>query len=59
MLVLGLYMKNCMEWVLAEHAIYTLGVLPFQHDTLGPDGTVHLETGGCKSLVCTRAELLS
>ena len=59
MLVLGLYMKNCMEWVLAEHAIYALGgaTVPF-YDTLGPD-TVQfiLKQTGCKSLVCTRAEL--
>jgi long-chain acyl-CoA synthetase len=56
---LGLYMKNCMEWVLAEHAIYALGgcTVPF-YDTLGPD-TVHfiLNQTGCKSLVCSRAEL--
>jgi long-chain acyl-CoA synthetase len=59
MLVLGLYMKNCMEWVLAEHAIYALGgaTCPL-YDTLGPD-TVQfiLKQTGAKSLVCTRAEL--
>ena len=31
-------MKNCPEWVIAEHGIFTLGgiTVPF-YDTLGPD----------------------
>lgn len=59
MICCGLYMKNCMEWVLAEHAIFALGgtTVPF-YDTLGPD-TVQfiLNQTRAKSVVCSRAEL--
>lgn len=59
MLLLGLYMKNCPEWILAEHAIYCLGgtTVPF-YDTLGPD-TVRfiLEHTGLSCVVCSRKEL--
>ena len=52
-------MKNCMEWVLAEHAVYCLGgsTVPF-YDTLGPD-TVRfiLEHTGLSCVVCSRREL--
>lgn len=52
-------MKNCMEWVLAEHGVYCLGgaTVPL-YDTLGPD-TVHfiLAQTGTKSVVCSKAEL--
>lgn len=52
-------MKNCMEWVLAEHAVYCLGgsTVPF-YDTLGPD-TVRfiLEHTGLSCVVCSRKEL--
>eukprot|EP00816_Leptocylindrus_hargravesii_P001617 CAMPEP_0196803178 /NCGR_PEP_ID=MMETSP1362-20130617/2573_1 /TAXON_ID=163516 /ORGANISM="Leptocylindrus danicus, Strain CCMP1856" /LENGTH=676 /DNA_ID=CAMNT_0042174623 /DNA_START=20 /DNA_END=2050 /DNA_ORIENTATION=- len=59
MLLLGIYMKNCMEWVLAEHAIYTLGgaTVPL-YDTLGPDTVqfvLHQTEMAC--VVCTRGEL--
>lgn len=59
MLLVGLYMKNCPEWVLAEHAVYCLGgaTVPF-YDTLGPD-TVRfiLEHTGLSCVVCSRKEL--
>eukprot|EP00579_Thalassiosira_antarctica_P001854 CAMPEP_0201869920 /NCGR_PEP_ID=MMETSP0902-20130614/3247_1 /ASSEMBLY_ACC=CAM_ASM_000551 /TAXON_ID=420261 /ORGANISM="Thalassiosira antarctica, Strain CCMP982" /LENGTH=682 /DNA_ID=CAMNT_0048395485 /DNA_START=6 /DNA_END=2054 /DNA_ORIENTATION=- len=59
MLLIGIYMKNCMEWVLAEHAVYCLGgsTVPF-YDTLGPD-TVRfiLEHTGLSCVVCSRREL--
>ena len=52
-------MKNCPEWMLAEHAIYCLGgaTVPF-YDTLGPD-TVRfiLEHTGLSCVVCSRREL--
>ncbi len=56
---LGIYMKNCMEWIIAEQAIYCLGgtTVPF-YDTLGPD-TVRfiLEHTGLSCVVCSRREL--
>mmetsp|Transcript_13014 Transcript_13014/g.28086 ORF Transcript_13014/g.28086 Transcript_13014/m.28086 type:complete len:686 (+) Transcript_13014:23-2080(+) len=59
MLLLGIYMKNCMEWILAEQAIYCLGgsTVPF-YDTLGPD-TVRfiLEHTGLSCVVSSRLEL--
>ena len=59
MLLLGIYMKNCMEWVLAEHGIYTIGgtTVPL-YDTLGPD-TVRfvLNQTNMACVVCTRKEL--
>mmetsp|Transcript_4213 Transcript_4213/g.4818 ORF Transcript_4213/g.4818 Transcript_4213/m.4818 type:complete len:682 (-) Transcript_4213:145-2190(-) len=59
MLLLGIYMRNCMEWVLAEHAIFTLGgaTVPL-YDTLGPD-TVSFVLGqtNLSTCVCSRAEL--
>lgn len=59
MRVLCLYMKNCMEWVLAEYATYTAGgaTVPL-YDTLGSD-TVRfiLNQTGAQSVVCTRKEL--
>ena len=52
-------MKNCMEWILAEQAIYCLGgtTVPF-YDTLGPD-TVRfiLEHTNLSCVVCSRKEL--
>ena len=57
--VLGLYMKNCMEWVLAEHATFTVGgaTCPL-YDTLGPDTVSFiLKQTEAMSVVCTRAEL--
>jgi len=59
MLLLGIYMKNCTEWILGEHAAYALGAttVPF-YDTLGPD-TVHfiLAQTHLRSVLCTRAQL--
>jgi long-chain acyl-CoA synthetase len=54
MLLLGIYMKNSLEWILAEQAIYCIGgsTVPF-YDTLGPD-TVRfiLEHTGLSCVVC-------
>ncbi len=38
MKLLGIYLKNCMEWTISEHATYTIGgaTVPL-YDTLGPD----------------------
>jgi len=59
MLLLGIYMKNSMEWLLAEQAAYCIGgtTVPF-YDTLGPD-TVRfiLEHTGLSCVVCSRNEL--
>jgi long-chain acyl-CoA synthetase len=59
--ILGVYMKNCVEWILAEHAVYTIGgcTAPF-YDTLGPE-TVQfiLSQTNAKSVVSTRTELPS
>lgn len=58
-ILLGIYMKNCMEWVLAEHGVYCLGgaTVPL-YDTLGPDTACFiLAQTGTKSVVCSRAEL--
>jgi long-chain acyl-CoA synthetase len=57
--VICLYMKNCMEWTIAEHATFTVGgcTAPL-YDTLGVD-TVRfiVQQTGSKTVVCTRAEL--
>ena len=59
LLLLGIYMKNCMEWILAEQSVYCLGgcTVPF-YDTLGPD-TVRfiLEHTGMSCVVSSRKEL--
>ena len=56
---LGLYTKNCMEFVLAEHAAYSISgiAVPF-YDTLGPD-TVEfiLQQTSLKTVLCTRTQL--
>jgi long-chain acyl-CoA synthetase len=55
---LGLYLKNCMEWILAEQAVYCIGgaTVPL-YDTLGPD-TVHFiaRQTRLKTIVCSRSE---
>ncbi|GKZ00101.1 hypothetical protein MPSEU_000963500 [Mayamaea pseudoterrestris] len=59
--ILGIYMKNCMEWVLSEHAAYTIGgcTAPF-YDTLGPETVQFILTQtGLTSVISTRAELAS
>lgn len=57
--LLGLYLPNCMEWVISEHAIYSIGgaTVPF-YDTLGPD-TVEfiLQHTRVSTLVCSRNQL--
>mmetsp|Transcript_61841 Transcript_61841/g.182595 ORF Transcript_61841/g.182595 Transcript_61841/m.182595 type:complete len:570 (-) Transcript_61841:600-2309(-) len=59
LVLLGIYMKNCMEWTLSEHSIYCLGgaTVPL-YDTLGPT-TVEfvLNQTNMPCVVCTRAEL--
>jgi long-chain acyl-CoA synthetase len=55
----GFYMKNCMEWFIAEQAIFALGgaTVPF-YDTLGPESVDYiLKQTDTKTVVCTRAEL--
>lgn len=52
-------MKNCMEWVIAEQAIFCVSgaTVPF-YDTLGPESVEFiLKQTGTKTVVCTRAEL--
>ena len=52
-------MKNCMEWVIAEQAIFCISgaTVPF-YDTLGPDSVGYiLEQTGTPSVVCSRAEI--
>ena len=59
LIVLGLFLKNCMEWVMAEYAAFSIGAATAPlYDTLGPD-TVRfvLKQTSAKSCVCTRAEL--
>lgn len=57
--VIGLYMKNCMEWVLAEYGTYTVGACTAPlYDTLGPDTVQFVLTQtAAKSVVATRNEL--
>jgi len=58
-LLLGIYMKNCMEWIIAEHGIYALGgtTVPF-YDTLGPETVQFMLTHtDMACVVCTREEL--
>jgi long-chain acyl-CoA synthetase len=50
-------MKNCMEWFIAEQAIFCVSgaTVPF-YDTLGPESVEYiLKQTGTKSVVCTRA----
>lgn len=57
--LLGLYMKNCMEWVIAEQAIFCVSgaTVPF-YDTLGPESVQFiLKQTSTKTVVSTRAEL--
>jgi long-chain acyl-CoA synthetase len=55
----ALYMKNCVEWVLTEHATFCLGgtTVPL-YDTLGT-GTVEyiLAQTQCRTVFCSRLEL--
>jgi len=58
-LLLGLYMKNCMEWTISEHATYCLGgaTVPL-YDTLGPDTVSFvLNQTNLSACVCTRTEV--
>jgi len=56
---IGLYMKNCMEWFMAEQGIFCLGgaTVPL-YDTLGPDAAEFiLKQTGVRAVVSTRMEL--
>jgi len=57
--LLGIYMKNCMEWSLSEHAVYAIGgaTVPC-YDTLGPESVSFvLNQTNLSACVCTRAEV--
>jgi len=56
---LALYIPNCVEWVLCEHAAYTVGAATVPlYDTLGPDAARYiLEQTKVRAVVCTRAQL--
>jgi len=60
-LLMGIYMKNCMEWTITEQATFCLGgaTVPL-YDTLGPD-TVSFVLGqtNLSTCVCTRKEVPS
>lgn len=59
MRLLCLYLPNCMEWNLAEQAVFGLaGATVPLYDTLGPE-TVHfvLDQTEAQTVVCTRAEV--
>lgn len=59
--LLGIYMKNCMEWTISEHAIYCLGgaTVPL-YDTLGPDTVSYiLNQTNLSVCVCSRTEVPS
>jgi len=59
MVLLGLYMKNNMEWFIAEQAIFCVSgaTVPF-YDTLGPESVQFiLKQTSTKTVVSTRAEL--
>ena len=59
MSVLGLFLKNCIEWVLAEYAVYSIGgtLVPL-YDSLNPDMLcLTLQQTRVKTVVCTCAEL--
>jgi long-chain acyl-CoA synthetase len=61
MLLLGLYVKNCVEWVLGEHAIYTLGgaTVPL-YDTLGSDVVQYiLNHTDLTAVLCSQCEVQS
>ena len=59
MRILCIYLKNCMEWTVTEHATYTLGAITAPlYDTLGHEiATFVLNQTSSKTVVCTRAEL--
>eukprot|EP01104_Vermistella_antarctica_P002438 TRINITY_DN12683_c0_g1_i1.p1 TRINITY_DN12683_c0_g1~~TRINITY_DN12683_c0_g1_i1.p1 ORF type:complete len:717 (+),score=182.88 TRINITY_DN12683_c0_g1_i1:57-2153(+) len=59
--VLGIYMKNCPSWVIAEHAAYSRAatVAPL-YDTLGPDSVAYvINQVGFNSIVISESELKS
>jgi long-chain acyl-CoA synthetase len=56
---LGIYMKNCVEWTICEHAVYSIGgcTVPC-YDTLGPESVMFvLKQTNLSACVCTRAEM--
>ena len=59
MLLLGIYLKNCVEWVVSEHAIFTLGgaTVPL-YDTLGPTTVEYIvKQTGMTCVICRRSDL--
>ena len=57
--LLGIYMKNCMEWTLSEHAVYCVGgaTVPC-YDTLGPESVSFvLQQTQLSAVVCSRGEV--
>lgn len=59
MTLIAFYMKNCVEWFIAEQAIFCLsGATVPLYDTLGPDTAEYiLKQTGTRSVICTRLEL--
>eukprot|EP00934_Nitzschia_sp_Nitz4_P001950 Nitzschia sp. Nitz4//scaffold76_size158648//60033//68082//NITZ4_002544-RA/size158648-processed-gene-0.238-mRNA-1//1//CDS//3329557839//1950//frame0 len=59
MVLLGLYLRNCPEWVIAEQAIFAIsGATVPLYDTLGPESAEYiLNQTGLRTIVCTRGEL--
>ena len=61
LLTLGIYMKNCSAWIVAENACYYLNavVVPL-YDTLGPDTIEFIvNQTGLQTIVCSSKELAS
>eukprot|EP00934_Nitzschia_sp_Nitz4_P001642 Nitzschia sp. Nitz4//scaffold355_size15944//9595//11783//NITZ4_008867-RA/size15944-processed-gene-0.17-mRNA-1//1//CDS//3329548948//1642//frame0 len=59
MLLLGVFMKNCPEWLIAEHGIYSIGgaTVPL-YSTLGPDSMEYIiQETEIETVVCTRVEV--
>ena len=56
---LGIYAVNCPEWVIAEQACYTQGIVPISlYDTLGPDAVGYiLKEAGVKVIVATKDKI--
>mmetsp|Transcript_11241 Transcript_11241/g.16514 ORF Transcript_11241/g.16514 Transcript_11241/m.16514 type:complete len:682 (-) Transcript_11241:142-2187(-) len=57
--ILVIYLKNCMEWTIAEHAAFSVGgVTAPMYDTLGPDTVRFIfNQTGSTTVICSRSEL--
>lgn len=53
--ILGLYSKNRLEWVIAEHGGFTQSIVPVpMYDTLGPESVAYvINQTSMKSLICS------